>query len=163
MICPSCGCQQRDADYCVQCRAPLNVKGKELSPATPFPEEGFAQVREQAPVRTPRRPEHQAQAPLHILISTTQRIEGKRIRRYFGLIYANIVIESGERLSAPESNRHRNHFKDGMAKVMKLLKEEAARLGANAVVASTLQFQRIDPHTLLLSAIGTAVQLEDPS
>ena len=168
MICPSCGCQQRDADYCIQCQSPISLKGKEMnewletsssySSGRIFPE-----PTQDIPTRIQQGSEsHMRAAPKNILIATTQRIEGKRIRRYFGLIYANIVIESSDRLSSPESARHRSHFKEGMAKVMKMLREEAAVLGANAVVATSLNFQRIDLHSLLISAIGTAVQLEDP-
>jgi len=165
MICPSCGCQQRDADICIQCRAPVSLKEREelsLSHSSSAPSEGLQPKPPQQPPPVPRREAMRAKTAPRVLITTTQRIEGKRIRRYFGLIYANIVIESADRLSAPESARHRKQLQDGMARVMQALKEEAAILGANAVVASSLQFQRIDGRSLLLSAMGTAVQLEDP-
>jgi uncharacterized protein YbjQ (UPF0145 family) len=102
-----------------------------------------------------------------VLITTTQKIEGKKISTYFGMINANIIVELDDQLSSiPDKkvfsmNAHyRSHLKSGMLMALRDLREEAALLGANAVIATTLNFQRMDPRSLLLSAIGTAVLIE---
>ncbi len=97
-----------------------------------------------------------------VLISTTQRVEGKRIRQYFGLINATVIVSLSDEWAVSERGSHQVLFKDGTKKALNELKKEAADLGANAVVATILDTHRIDSESILLSAIGTAVFLEGP-
>jgi len=97
-----------------------------------------------------------------VLISTTQRVEGKRIRQYFGLIHATVIVSLSDEWASSERGTHQILFKDGTKKALNTLKKEAADLGGNAVVATTLDTHRIDSESILLSAIGTAVSLEGP-
>lgn len=97
-----------------------------------------------------------------VLIATTQRVEGKRIRRYFGLIHANVVVNLSNEWDTSKQETYQARFKDGTINAMNALKKEAAAIGANAVVAAHLDAHRIDSEAILLSAIGTAVFLEGP-
>jgi uncharacterized protein YbjQ (UPF0145 family) len=103
-----------------------------------------------------------------ILVTTTQRIEGKRITNYFGLISADIIIElGGSSVSSSEQSgksvnaHYRGELKKGMLTVLRDLRGEAALLGANAVIATSFNFQKMDLQALLVSAVGTAVHMED--
>ncbi|MFQ5579451.1 MAG: heavy metal-binding domain-containing protein [Nitrospiria bacterium] len=102
-----------------------------------------------------------------ILVTTTQRIEGKRITSYFGLISADIIIELGEASSHSDQSgksvnaHYRGELKKGMLTVLRDLRGEAALLGANAVIATSFNFQKMDLQALLVSAVGTAVHMED--
>ena len=105
-----------------------------------------------------------------ILITTTQQIEGRTIGTYFGLINANAVIEVDNDISSPPGDMplstealYRKHFKNATLLALRDLRREAALLGANAVIAVSFNFQKMEGGllpTLLLSAVGTAVKIE---
>jgi len=97
-----------------------------------------------------------------VLIATTQRVEGKRIRRYFGLIHTTVIVKLSHEWARSDQGDHQVRFKDGTTNVLNGLKKEAAAIGANAVVATLLDTHPIDSESMLLSAIGTAVFLEGP-
>ena len=169
MICPVCGCQQRDAEYCIQCHTPVTPGSgpgesgphslDELTATYPTlrpPGPPGAPIRRPDAPKSPKTGQTQEKG---VLIATTQRIEGKRIRRYLGLIHAHRLMT----LETPAAEAALNdRLQKEMASALRGLRREAARTGANAVVAATLDCQRLDPHTLLVSAVGTAVQVETP-
>jgi len=107
-----------------------------------------------------------------VLVTTTQQIEGKKISTYFGLISANATIDPHDR-NATESPASAYDLRDVMDQksfrhatflALRRLREEAASLGANAVVATALIPQQIADRPLpifLLCAAGTAVYVED--
>ena len=107
-----------------------------------------------------------------ILITTTQQIEGRTIGAYFGLINANAIIEVDNDISSPAGDLplstealYRKHFKNATLLALRDLRREATILGANAVIAVSFNFQKMEGGlfpTLLLSAVGTAVKIEPP-
>jgi len=120
-------------------------------------------------VEPERRPRHEEGAH-KILITTTQKVEGRRVKNYFGLINANIVIELEDQIgSLPDkavysmNASYRSHLKTGVLLALRDLRGEAALFGANAVVGTSFNFHRIDPRSLLLSAVGTAVLIDEPN
>lgn len=134
-----------------------------LESPTPKPARREGQVRTVEPSR--RSPIQEGAQK--VLVTTTQKIEGKKISTYFGMITANIIIELDDQLASISDQKvfsmnahHRSHLKSGMLMALRDLRGEAALLGANAVIATTFNFQRMDPRSLLLSAIGTAVLVE---
>lgn len=227
MICPACGCQQRESDTCIQCYIALSPEKEkegdsittfESPPLEPSQEDPLSKtltpkqkeeesvrhvVRREQPIESetaresqsipPRRgdvssktspPKKEKQESVRrveprpqpvkeekshkILITTTQRIEGKRITTYFGLISADIIIELGERLHSQSDKNvksmnihYRSDLKKGMLTALRDLRGEAALLGANAVIATSFNYQKMDSQALLLSAVGTAVHMED--
>lgn len=105
-----------------------------------------------------------------ILVTTTQKIEGKKIKHYFGLINANIIIEIDDQLTLIPDKKvysmnasYRSQMKTGVLLALRDLRGEAALFGANAVIAASFNFHRIDPRSILLTAVGTAVQIEGPN
>ncbi len=184
MLCPICGCQQRKADVCVQCHAPLFAKivkeedgGGALEGLSPLniPEQrgperrpdrksggpGPEEVRPASPPREETPPSQKKEAH-QILVTTTQRVEGKRIATYHGLIHAAALIEASDPVSAaPQTDGYRKRFKAGVSEALQNLRQEAAHLKSNAVVAVSFDYQRIDSKTILLSAAGTAVFVKD--
>jgi len=107
-----------------------------------------------------------------ILITTTQQIEGRTISAYVGLINANAIIEIDNDISSPAGDMplstealYRKHFKNATLLALRDLRREAVLLGANAVIAVSFNFQKMEGGllpTLLLSAVGTAVKIEPP-
>ncbi|MBI3805053.1 MAG: heavy metal-binding domain-containing protein [Nitrospirae bacterium] len=108
-----------------------------------------------------------------ILVTTTQKIEGKKIKRYYGLVNANIVIKiedpAEESPDEPDTEAYsmnasyRSRMKTGVLLALRELRGEAGLLGANGVIATSFNFHRIDPRSILLTAVGTAVHIEGPS
>lgn len=198
MICPNCGCEQREAGRCIQCQmtlpglkeAPASSAAPSSPAAPPQPaleeeierEEDALVLSEQTekeerkpsrkgPIRvvTPERRPQLEEGNQKILITTTQKIEGKRIKNYFGLINANIIIELEDQINAVSDKKvhasnasSRTRLKTGVLLALRDLRGEAALFGANAVVGASFNFHRIDPRSLLLSAVGTAVLIEEP-
>jgi len=148
------------------------VKEKEPEPEAAEPVETPAPkpARRESQVRTvePGRRSAAEEGAQKVLVTTTQKIEGKKISTYFGMVTANIIIELDDQLHSISDQKifsmnahHRSHLKSGMLMALRDLRGEAALLGANAVIATTFNFQRMDPRSLLLSAIGTAVLVEN--
>lgn len=202
MICPNCGCEQREAGRCIQCQ--MTLPGVKEAPASSPPSPAAAttskrrekkereesEEKEESPVLSPpeqtekeglktnrkgpirvvepeRRARHEEGAH-KILITTTQKIEGRKVKNYFGLINANIIIELEDQIhSIPEkavystNTTYRSHLKTGILLALRDLRGEAALFGANAVVGTSFNFHRIDPRSLLLSAVGTAVLIDE--
>lgn len=126
-------------------------------------------ARQESQIRTvePGRRSVTEEGAQKVLITTTQKIEGKKISAYFGMVTANIIIELDDQLASIPDQKvfsmnasYRSHLKSGMLMALRDLRGEAALLGANAVIATSFNFQRMDPRSLLLSAIGTAVLTE---
>jgi uncharacterized protein YbjQ (UPF0145 family) len=212
MICPTCGCEQRDAEQCVQCFAtfppssfqserrgekpvekPIEKPKSSLSKRASFsvsptetktiekPAEKQRDAKKEAPSTKPDKPNGEQirvvaperrpaaeEGANKILITTTQKIEGKKISAYFGLINANIIIEMEDRVQTISDDKvfsvntsYRSQLKTGLLLALRDLRGEAALLGANAVIATSFNFQRIDPRSLLLSAVGTAIRIEE--
>jgi uncharacterized protein YbjQ (UPF0145 family) len=106
-----------------------------------------------------------------MLISTTSILEGRRVKQYIGLVsgeailganifrdlFANIRDIVGGRSAAYEKELRR-------AKEIALedMKQEAAALGANAVIGVDLDYETIGQSggMLMVSASGTAVVVE---
>ncbi len=117
------------------------------------PQEGKASAAAKSPAK------NRSQA---ILVATTQRVEGKRIGKYFGLVHGSVVVDLSDLSISPTGTEYQAEFKRGTMEALKLLKAEAALVGANAVVAASFDHHRIDTQVILLSAVGTAVLLEGP-
>lgn len=204
MICPNCGCEQREAGRCIQCQMTLPGVGVKEAPASSPPSPAAAttskrrekkereesEEKEESPALSPpeqteregpktnrkgpirvvepeRRARHEEGAH-KILITTTQKVEGRKVKNYFGLINANIIIELEDQIhSIPEkavystNTTYRSHLKTGILLALRDLRGEAALFGANAVVGTSFNFHRIDPRSLLLSAVGTAILIDE--
>ncbi len=184
MLCPVCGCQQRKTDVCVQCHAPLFAKvvktqapkpeGSTLASKTrvsqsdtPQPAEAsvpkYSKPKKTLQALTGKKPEVGEKSLDDILVTTTQRVEGKRIAKYYGLIHTDVLIDAREPASAASRvEMHRKGVKSAVVEAIQGLRREAALLKADAVVATVFDYQRVDSRTILLSVVGTAVSLKDP-
>ncbi|MFQ5598284.1 MAG: YbjQ family protein [Nitrospiria bacterium] len=165
MICPICGTQQRSADRCVQCRTPLSGERKKMDEEDSFA--GIEQALEDSfnalhPPKQASKSSESKERGEKILIATTQRVEGKRIRKYFGLVHANAVLNLTGISPAVSGTEYQKLFKKAAMKALNNLRKEAAMAGANAVVATAIDYHQVDSESMLLSAIGTAVLLEAP-
>ena len=108
-----------------------------------------------------------------MLITTTPGLEGKRIIKYHGIVTgeaimgANIFkdIMAGIRdIVGGRSAVYEKELRQAKDIALREMTENAAALGANAVVAVDLDYETLGgdgSHMLMVSASGTAVTYED--
>ncbi len=103
-----------------------------------------------------------------MIVSTTPMIEGHRITAYHGVVAgeailgANIMRDlfaSVRDIVGGRSAAYERSLAEARETALKELSERAARLGANAVVGTDLDYEVIN-NMLMVSASGTAVTLE---
>lgn len=106
-----------------------------------------------------------------MLITTTNTIEGKRITAYYcivsgeTIIGANIVKDffaSITDIVGGRSGKYEQVLREAKQIALREMEENAARLGANAIVAVDLDYETIGDKgsMMMVSASGTAVKVE---
>lgn len=84
-----------------------------------------------------------------MIITTTQNVEGQQVVEYLGIVSAAVIT------ALPGGNKATQRgWKAGVDDACKLLEQQASDLGADAVIAVSMQLQGMN-----LCAIGTAVKL----
>lgn len=103
-----------------------------------------------------------------MIISTTPSIESKPARDYLGIVAgeavmgANIVKDLFAAVTdivGGRSATYENELIRARAIALKEMEDEAAKLGANAVVGVDLDYEVVRQGMLLVSASGTAVRI----
>lgn len=106
-----------------------------------------------------------------MLLTTTNTVEGKRVVHYYGVVSGETIIGAnifrdffasirdivGGRFSSYEQV-----LREAKATALKELQDEAAALGANAVIGIDLDYETVGGNgsMLMVTASGTAVYLE---
>jgi uncharacterized protein YbjQ (UPF0145 family) len=103
-----------------------------------------------------------------MIATTTPSIEGKPVREYLGIVAgeailgANIVKDLFATVTdivGGRSGAYENELIKGRLIAIKEMEDEAARLGANAVVGVDLDYEVVRQGMLLVTASGTAVKI----
>ena len=113
-----------------------------------------------------------AAAPL--LVTTTPTVEGRRIVAYHGLVTGEAILGANvfrdffasiRDVVGGRAGSYEKVLRDGRETAVREMLEEAAGLGANAVVGVDLDYETVgDSGSMLMVSIsGTAVTLEDAS
>jgi uncharacterized protein YbjQ (UPF0145 family) len=105
-----------------------------------------------------------------VIITTTSHVEGKQVTAYLGLVAGEVIVGAnifkdlfasirdviGGRSAAYEST-----LTDARMEAIDELRERAEKLGANAVIGVSLDFEAIGASSsmLMVTAVGTAVKL----
>lgn len=103
-----------------------------------------------------------------MILATTPGIEGKRITQYHGIVTgeailgANILKDfcAGIRdIVGGRSAAYEKGFRKARQIALEEMEEEAAELGANAIVGIDIDIETVGPHgaMLMVSVNGTAV------
>lgn len=106
-----------------------------------------------------------------MLVTTTNTVEGKRISAYYGIVTgetiigANIVKDffaSITDIVGGRSGKYEQVLREAKQLAIREMEENAARLGANAVIAVDLDYETIGERSsmMMVSASGTAVKIE---
>ena len=101
-----------------------------------------------------------------MLVTTTPIIEGKRIIRYYGIVSgANVFRDflAGIRdFVGGRSGAYEEVLRQAKDTAIREMEEQAARLGANAVIGVDLDYETVggSGSMLMVTATGTAVTIE---
>jgi len=106
-----------------------------------------------------------------MIITTTPSIEGKQIKRYFGIVTGEAILganlfkdlfASVRDLVGGRSATYEKELQRAREMALQELQERAQELGANAVVGVDLDYEVLGQSNgmLMVSASGTAVLVE---
>ena len=106
-----------------------------------------------------------------MLITTTNNVEGKKILKYHGLVTGEAILGANifkdflagiRDIVGGRSSAYEKELRQAKDIALAELKEEAANLGGNAVIAIDLDYETIGQGSMLMVTVsGTAVTLED--
>ncbi|WP_457630477.1 YbjQ family protein [Oceanithermus sp.] len=101
-----------------------------------------------------------------MILTTTNTVEGHRIVEYRGIVHGETIVganifkdfmASVRDVFGGRSGAYEKELKNAREIALRELAEEAARLGANAVVGIDLDYEVIGQSMLMVTASGTAV------
>lgn len=105
-----------------------------------------------------------------MIVTTTNTIEGRRIKRYHGVVFgeaimgANIVrdfLASITDIVGGRSGAYESKLSEGRQIALNEMVDQARRAGANAVVGVDLDYEVVREGMLMITASGTAVEVEE--
>ena len=103
-----------------------------------------------------------------MITTTTPSIEGKPVREYLGIVAGEAVLGANiikdlfatvTDIVGGRSGAYENELAKARQIAIKEMEDEAARLGANAVVGVDLDYEVVRQGMLLVTASGTAVKI----
>ena len=106
-----------------------------------------------------------------MLVTTTPIIEGKRIIHYYGIVSGETIIGANvfrdflagiRDFVGGRSGAYEEVLRQAKETAIKEMEEQAARLGANAVIGDDLEYETVvgSGSMLMVTATGTAVVIE---
>ena len=106
-----------------------------------------------------------------MLVTTTPIIEGKRIIHYYGIVSGETIIGANvfrdflagiSDFVGGRSGAYEEVLRQAKETAIKEMEEQAARLGANAVIGVDLDYETVggSGSMLMVTATGTAVVIE---
>tara|TARA_R110002126_G_scaffold175588_2_gene324206 strand:+ start:365 stop:700 length:336 start_codon:yes stop_codon:yes gene_type:complete len=109
----------------------------------------------------------------HMIVSTTNNIEGRKIIRYQGIVTGEAILGTNifkdflagiRDIVGGRSGAYEKSLREAREIALDELKAEAHSLGANAIIGVDLDYENIsaggNSSMLMVSASGTAVQLD---
>ena len=106
-----------------------------------------------------------------MLVTTTPIIEGKKIIRYYGIVSGETIIGANvfrdflagiRDFVGGRSGAYEEVLRKAKETAVREMEQEAARLGANAVIGVDLDYETVGGRgsMLMVTATGTAVTIE---
>lgn len=106
-----------------------------------------------------------------MLLTTTNTVEGKRVVHYYGVVSGETIIGANifrdffasiRDIVGGRSSSYEQVLREAKVTALKELQDEAAALGANAVIGIDLDYETVGGNgsMLMVTASGTAVYLE---
>lgn len=106
-----------------------------------------------------------------MIVTTTNKIEGKQIVEYKGIVFGEVVsgVDFVKDMAAGlsnffggRSNTYEKELIEARENALQEMEERAARLGANAIVGVDIDYEVLGANNgmLMVTASGTAVRVE---
>ena len=104
-----------------------------------------------------------------MLIVTSDQIEGRRIAEYLGIVSGDAIVGANmfrdlfarvRDVVGGRAGGYEKALRGAKEAALEDIAEEAAELGANAVIAVDLDYDSVGDSMLMVSVNGTAVRLE---
>ncbi|MCW4038824.1 MAG: heavy metal-binding domain-containing protein [Candidatus Bathyarchaeota archaeon] len=138
-FCSKCGAEvTEDEKFCATCGAPMEIEQVRVSP------------RDMITVTTPTVPGYRVKRVIAVVTGLTARTRGVG-----GKVVAGIESMFGGEVSAFTSE-----IEKARVEAMDRMKEQARRMGANAIIGLDIETSDVLQGTILISATGTAVVIE---
>lgn len=107
-----------------------------------------------------------------MILTTTNEVSGRSIKEYRGIVFGEVVKEidflkefggAGRNMPGVKEPMYQVELEDARTTALSKLVQQADRMGANAVVGVSHQYQVLGSsgNTLLVTVSGTAVTLND--
>jgi uncharacterized protein YbjQ (UPF0145 family) len=103
-----------------------------------------------------------------MIVSTTHDLQGRSIDEYLGIVVGESIIatsmlrdiKAGLRdIVGGRSGAYEEKMREARDVAIKEMQDEAAQLGANAVVGVDIDYETVGNGMMMVSASGTAVKL----
>lgn len=103
-----------------------------------------------------------------MLLTTTNQIEGKTITRYYGIVSGETIIGANvfrdifasiRDIVGGRSGAYEEVLRKAKDTALREMQEQAASMGANAVIGVDLDYETVNGSMLMVTASGTAVSL----
>ncbi|MBI5216222.1 MAG: heavy metal-binding domain-containing protein [Ignavibacteriae bacterium] len=104
-----------------------------------------------------------------MLILTTPNIEGKQIKRYYGIVSGEAILGANvfkdffagiRDIVGGRSAAYENELREAKNIALQEMTMQAQQMGANAILAVDLDYETVGQSMLMVSASGTAVFYE---
>jgi uncharacterized protein YbjQ (UPF0145 family) len=104
-----------------------------------------------------------------MLLTTTATIEGKPVESYLGLVTGEAILGANifrdlfagiRDIVGGRSAAYENELRKAKEIALQEMSEQAARLGADAIIGIDLDYETVGQSMLMVSASGTAVRLK---
>ncbi|MEX1138178.1 MAG: heavy metal-binding domain-containing protein [Bacteroidota bacterium] len=105
-----------------------------------------------------------------MLLSTTTTLQNKNVKRYLGVVTGEAILGANifkdffagiRDIVGGRSAAYEKELRRAKEIAMTEMQQEAKRLGANAVIGIDLDYETIGNSMLMVSASGTAVEVEE--
>jgi uncharacterized protein YbjQ (UPF0145 family) len=106
-----------------------------------------------------------------MIVTTTPSVEGKKITQYLGIVSGEVIVGANifrdlfagiRDIVGGRTGSYESVLRDAKISALRELEENAAHLGANAIVGVDLDYETVGSNgsMLMVTASGTAVSIE---
>lgn len=106
-----------------------------------------------------------------MLLTTTNNIEGKKIAQYYGIVSGETIIGANvfkdffagiRDIVGGRAGSYESVLREAKDTALEEMSQQAARMGANAVIAVDLDYETVggSGSMLMVTAAGTAIRFE---
>ena len=105
-----------------------------------------------------------------MLVTTTTTLQDRKVRKYIGIVTGEAILGANifkdffagiRDIVGGRSAAYEKELRRAKEIAMEEMQTEARRLGANAIIGVDLDYETVGQSMLMVSASGTAVEVEE--